>query len=81
MEDLELASCIEIPWQQLSDDALDGLLEEFVTRDGTDYGEQETSLQSRKAQVKALLQKGGAVILFSEESAQCNIVAKDQLSF
>ena len=81
MENLELMETIEVPWQQLSADALAGLVEEFVTRDGTDYGEQEMGLQRRSEQVYGLLREGQAVILFSPESGQCNIVAKERLNF
>lgn len=34
-----------VPWDQLSAEALRGLIEEFVTRDGTDYGEVEVPLE------------------------------------
>lgn len=64
-----------VPWDALSADALQGLIEEFVTRDGTDYGEQEISLAERVIQVKQLLQRGEVVILFSESKGQCNIVS------
>ena len=37
---------VEIPASRLSTAALDGLIEEFVTRDGTDYGEQEHTLEA-----------------------------------
>lgn len=68
-----------IPHGELSPDTLDNLISEFVTRDGTDYGEHETPLESRIGQVRHLLQRGQVVILFSESTGQCNIVAKDQL--
>ncbi|MBW2654812.1 MAG: YheU family protein [Deltaproteobacteria bacterium] len=32
-------TAIKIPYNQLSPEALQGVIEEFVTRDGTDYGE------------------------------------------
>ena len=38
-------SAIIIPYDQLSIEALKGVIEEFVTRDGTDYGEIEVSLE------------------------------------
>lgn len=81
MENLELIETLEIPWQQLSADALAALIEEFVTRDGTDYGEQEINLAGRSDQVRELLRQSRAVILFSQESGQCNIVAKERLDF
>lgn len=68
-----------IPYQALESDTLDALIEEFVTRDGTDYGEHEMSLAEKVAQVKVLLQKGEVVILFSESTGLCNIVTKDAL--
>jgi len=68
-----------VPWQQLSPDALRGLVEEFVTRDGTDYGESEVSLERRVDQVMARLRSGEAVLLFSESTGECSIVAKDRV--
>jgi len=68
-----------IPYQALESDTLDALIEEFVTRDGTDYGEHEMSLAEKVAQVKVLLQKDEVVILFSESTGLCNIVTKDAL--
>jgi hypothetical protein len=69
-----------IPWQELAADTLDNLIEEFVSRDGTDYGEQEYSLVDKVAQVRAALARGDAVLLFSERSGLCNIVPADQVS-
>ncbi len=68
-----------LPWQELSTDALNGLIEEFVTRDGTDYGEQEVPLERKVEQIKAKLRSGEAVLLFSESTAECSIVAKERL--
>ncbi|MDF2181390.1 YheU family protein [Neptuniibacter sp. CAU 1671] len=69
-----------VPWQAVQPETLDNLIEEYVTRDGTDYGEQETSLSRRVEQIRTKLQSGEAVLLFSESTGLCNIVAKDSLS-
>ena len=63
----------------LEPSTLEALIEEFVTRDGTDYGAEEISLSEKVIEVKRRLQSGDAVILFSESTGQCNIVAKDIL--
>mgnify|MGYP000221121973 FL=1 len=68
-----------VPWQALDPDTLQNLLEEFVSRDGTDYGEQELSLAQKVEQVRAKLQSGEALLLFSESSGQCNIVSRERL--
>lgn len=69
---------IEVPWQQLSTDALDGLIEAFISREGTDYGEIERSLDEKTSDVLAQLRSGNAVIIFDEEAESCNILSKEQ---
>ncbi|CAH8183341.1 MULTISPECIES: YheU family protein [Vibrio] len=55
-----------IPWQQIAPDTLDNLIQEFVLREGTDYGEQEISLQQKIEQVKQQLASGEVAIVYSE---------------
>lgn len=62
-----------IPWQSLSDEALRGIIEDFVTREGTEYGFTEVSLDSKVAQVLKQLQKVEAIIVFDSESNSCSI--------
>lgn len=70
-----------IPYEQLSADALQGLIEDFVTRDGTDYGEHEVARQTKVDQVLAQLRRGEAVISYDADTGSCNIVpAKDAAS-
>lgn len=69
-----------IPFRQLSHDALLGLVEEFVTRDGTDYGENEIPLARKVAQVLKQLEEGELMIVFDADSNSCNIVTKENLS-
>lgn len=68
-----------IPQDQLTPETLTSLLEEFVSRDGTDYGEEEATLDEKVEEVRTKLISGEAVILFSESTGQCNIVPKDKL--
>ncbi len=69
-----------IPHKQLSDEALDNLIEEFVTREGTDYGADEISLAEKTAQVRHQLQQGDIAILFDEDMGSCNIVPRHKLA-
>jgi hypothetical protein len=68
-----------IPHSELNPDTLQGLIEEFVTRDGTDYGFEERSLQEKVAAIRRQLDSGEVVILFSELQQSCNIVPKASL--
>ena len=69
-----------IPHQQLSPSALRGLVEEFVTRDGTDYGLQEISLEQKVRSVLRQLDKGKVVIVFDPANESCHIVSRENLN-
>ena len=64
----QLTEPILIPHGELSAEALHGVIESFVLREGTDYGEREYSLQQKAAQVRAQLERGQARIVFDPES-------------
>jgi hypothetical protein len=68
---------VQIPYDQLSPEALEGVVEEFVTRDGTDYGETEATLETKINQVMDQLRTGKAVIVFDSELETCNIFRAD----
>lgn len=68
---------MEIPYQALPSATLTNLIEELVTRDGTDYGDNEFSLEEKVAQVKRKLICGEAVILYHEATELCEIVIKE----
>ncbi len=65
-----------IPWQDLDPDTLDNLIEHFVLREGTDYGEQEVGLAEKVAEVRQRLVNGEAVVVFSELHETVNIMLK-----
>jgi uncharacterized protein YheU (UPF0270 family) len=61
---------VRIPLEQLSDAALHAIVEEFVTRDGTEHTEGDRKV----AQVMALLERGDAEVWFNERTRTCNIL-------
>lgn len=70
---------IELAPDQLSPEALQGLIEEFVSREGTDYGHADRSLESKVAAVHRQLENGEARIVFDLESETASIVATRDL--
>ncbi|MCQ4316194.1 YheU family protein [Stutzerimonas zhaodongensis] len=64
-----------IPYDQLEPDTLTCLIEDFVTREGTDNGD-ETPLQTRVERVRHALNKGSAVIVFDADNQQCQLALK-----
>jgi uncharacterized protein len=69
-----------IPHQMLSPEALQGVIEAFVTREGTDYGTQDVSLTTKVWQVRQQLDAGTVVIVYDESTESCSIQPADQLS-
>jgi uncharacterized protein len=67
-------SGVEVPVSALSRDALRALVEEFVTRDGTDYGAVERSLEAKVANVLRQLDRGEVRIVFDPDSETTSIV-------
>jgi uncharacterized protein YheU (UPF0270 family) len=70
---------IELSPDDLSPEALRGLVEEFVTRDGTDYGAVECSVEAKIAEVIAQLASGEARLVFDPETGTANIAVTRDL--
>ena len=67
---------IVISYRDLSATALRGVLESFVLREGTDYGEREVSLDQKVAQVLRQLERGEAQIVFDPVVESVDIVVR-----
>lgn len=72
MEDEE--RFVEIDAARLSPEALRGLVEELITREGTDYGLTEASLDAKVRDVERQLASGEAKIVFDSAEESANIV-------
>ena len=70
---------IIIPHHSLESETLRAMLEEFVTRDGTDYGAQEIPLKARVDQVLRQLRAGKAVIVFDSDEETFSILPMEQV--
>ncbi|MEJ4046837.1 YheU family protein [Erwinia sp. SLM-02] len=69
-----------IPWKELDPETLDNLIETFVLREGTDYGEQERSLAQKVKDVHRQLANGEAVLVWSELHETVNIMPRGQFN-
>ena len=66
--DADVSVYVEIPASELSQSALLGVVEEFITREGTDYGLREHTFDEKRASVLRLIAAGEVAILFDPES-------------
>ena len=76
---LGIYESVIIPYDKLSPEVLQALIEEFVTRDGTDTGYEKKSFENDVAMVKRQLKRDEAVIVYDQNTQTSNIVLKDHL--
>jgi len=69
-----------IPYEQISPDALEGLVEEYVTREGTEYGWDDIPLATKVAQVLQQVKMGEVIIVYDSDTQSCNIIPKQNAS-
>lgn len=65
-----------IPWQAVSAEALEQLLQSVVLREGTDYGDVELTFADKVAHLKQQLLDGSVVIIYSELHETVDILPK-----
>jgi len=70
----ELPEPVVVPYTELPADLLHAVIESYVLREGTDYGEKEFSLEEKVAHVISRLKRGEARIVFDPESETVSIV-------
>lgn len=69
---------LAVPYDSMKPDTLRAVVEEFITRAGTDYGERERTLDEKIADVMRQLRRGEAMVVFDPRTAAVNIVPARQ---
>ena len=67
---------LEIPLDRISAELLQSLLEDYASRDGTDYGERELSLAEKVTNLQVQLEQGELLILYDADSEQWDLAPK-----
>jgi uncharacterized protein len=70
----EVPQSVVVPYAELAADLLHAVVESYVLREGTDYGEREFSLDEKVAHVIGQLKRGEAQIMFDPETETVSIV-------
>lgn len=69
-----------IPHQDIDPNTLENIIKEFVLREGTDYGMDDVEIAQKIEEVKAQLNQGSAVIVYSELYETVNIMPKSEVT-
>lgn len=69
-----------IPYEKLTPQTLRSVIEEFVSREGTDYGPLEFSFEEKVLGVLRQVERGAAVVVFDPETETCSIADPGHLN-
>ena len=69
-----------IPFTELADDTLVALVESFILREGTDYGDDEVSLETKSSQIIEQIKQEKILIVYSELHESCDLIPASKLS-
>ena len=67
---------ILVPWDRIGANAQQSVLEEYVTREGTEYGFKDVPLEEKVRQVRRQLERGEVVVFFDLASEAVNLATK-----
>lgn len=73
-----MAQFVAVPPERIEAESLQGLLEEFASRDGTDYGEHEFTLADKVGQLTGQLRRGELKILYDLDSQQWDLLPREE---
>jgi uncharacterized protein YheU (UPF0270 family) len=69
-----------IPFEELKEDTLLALVESFILREGTDYGDDEVSLEKKTEQIIQQIKTGKILIVYSELHESCDLMPASQFT-
>lgn len=69
---------IEVPTDALSAEALKGIIESFILREGTDYGREEVGFETKFKQIQKQIQNGDVKIVFDPNTETVGIITKTE---
>ncbi|MFK7989663.1 MAG: YheU family protein [Sandaracinaceae bacterium] len=71
---------MEIPVERLSPEALVGLIDAFVLREGTDYGHDEPTLADKRADVRRQIERGDVAVVYDPKLESASLVLRRDLT-
>ena len=71
---------VQVPADRLEPSALQGLLEDYASRDGTDYGLEELQLARKVGRLRSQVESGALAIVCDLEEDQWDLVKSERLA-
>jgi uncharacterized protein YheU (UPF0270 family) len=74
-----MAEMVRVPLERVDGGVLNSMLEDYASRDGTDYGARELELAEKVANLQAQLRSGSLAIVYDLASEQWDLLPQEQL--
>ena len=74
-----MAQFVQVPTDRLDTDVLNGMLEDYASRDGTDYGARELSLEEKVSNLRMQLNDGSLAVVYELDSEQWDLLPRERL--
>ena len=75
-----MAELVRVPLERVDAEVLNSMLEDYASRDGTDYGARERELGEKVANLQAQLRAGSLAIVYDLASEQWDLLPQEQLA-
>ena len=75
-----MAELVLVPLERVDAGVLNSMLEDYASRDGTDYGARELELREKVANLRAQLGNGSLAIVYDLASEQWDLLPQEQLA-
>lgn len=76
---MDAPAVLVIPHRNLSESALRAVIEDFITREGTDYGHTEHTPEQKYDDVARKLERGEAFVVFDGETENVSLMRREDL--
>lgn len=73
-----MTSYIQVPPDRLAPEILQSLLEDYASRDGTDYGALELTLEQKTGNLRRQIQDAALCILYDTDAQEWDLVVAEQ---
>jgi uncharacterized protein YheU (UPF0270 family) len=76
----DLQPPVEVPLDLLSNEALEGIIESFILREGTDYGQNEALHSTKVEQIRKQVARGDIKIVFDPNTESVGLMTKNEFA-
>lgn len=76
----DLQPPVEVPQNLITSEALEGIIESFVLREGTDYGQNETGHGTKLEQIRKQIARGDIKIVFDPNTESVGLMTSSEFA-